>query len=58
MTDDDARLIARLGKLDTCAVSDALGGHMFNRVPVVADMIVNVVAKRPQSYKPLQVNNQ
>ncbi len=40
------------------AVSDALDGHMFNRVPVVADMIVNVVAKQPQSYRPLQVNNQ
>jgi CO/xanthine dehydrogenase Mo-binding subunit len=40
------------------AVSDALGGHLFNRVPVVADMIVNVAAKQPQSYKPLQVNNQ
>lgn len=40
------------------AVSEALGGHLFNRVPVVADMIINVVAKQPQSYKPLQVNNQ
>lgn len=40
------------------AVSEALGGHMFNRVPVVADMIVNVAAKQPQSYKPLQVNSQ
>lgn len=40
------------------AVSEALGGHMFNRVPVVADMIVNVAAKQPQSYKPMQVNNQ
>ncbi|MBT5458666.1 MAG: hypothetical protein HOK82_18865, partial [Rhodospirillaceae bacterium] len=40
------------------AVSEALGGHMFNRVPVVADMIVNVASKQPQSYKPMQVNNQ
>jgi CO/xanthine dehydrogenase Mo-binding subunit len=40
------------------AVSDALGGHMFNRVPVVADMIVNVVAKQPQSHKPLQTNTE
>ena len=40
------------------AVSDALGGHMFNRVPVVADMIVNVLAKQPQSHKPLQINTQ
>lgn len=39
-----------------CAISDALGGHYFNRTPVMADMIVNAVAKRPQSHKPLQVN--
>lgn len=40
------------------AVSDALGGHLFNRVPVVADMIINVVSKKPQSHKPLQTNCQ
>jgi CO/xanthine dehydrogenase Mo-binding subunit len=40
------------------AISDALGGHMFNRTPVVADMIINVAAGRPQSHKPLQVNTQ
>ena len=40
------------------AVSDALGGHLFNRVPVVPDMIVNAASKRPQSYKPLQTNCQ
>jgi xanthine dehydrogenase molybdenum-binding subunit len=39
-----------------CAISDALGGHYFNRTPVVPDMIVNAVAQRPQSHKPLQVN--
>jgi CO/xanthine dehydrogenase Mo-binding subunit len=39
-----------------CAISDALGGHYFNRTPVMADMIVNAAAKRPQSHKPLQVN--
>jgi CO/xanthine dehydrogenase Mo-binding subunit len=39
-----------------CAISDALGGHYFNRTPVVADMIVNAVAGRPQSHTPLQVN--
>jgi CO/xanthine dehydrogenase Mo-binding subunit len=38
------------------AISDALGGHYFNRTPVVTDMIVNAVAGRPQSHKPLQVN--
>lgn len=40
------------------AVSEALGGHLFNRVPVVADMIINTLAEQPQSYKPLQVNSQ
>ncbi|MEE2746134.1 MAG: molybdopterin cofactor-binding domain-containing protein, partial [Pseudomonadota bacterium] len=40
------------------AVSDAMGGHLLNRVPVVADMIVNVMSKKQQSYKPLQTNCQ
>ena len=40
------------------AISDALGGHMFNRTPVVPDMIINAVAGRPQSHKPLAVNTQ
>jgi xanthine dehydrogenase molybdenum-binding subunit len=39
-----------------CAISDALGGHYFNRVPVTRDQIVNALAKRPQSHTPLQVN--
>jgi len=39
-----------------CAISDALGGHNFNRVPVTADMIVNAASGRPQSHKPLQTN--
>ncbi len=39
-----------------CAISDALGGHYFNRVPVTPDQIVNALAGRPQSHKPLQVN--
>ncbi len=38
-----------------CAISDALGGHVFNRTPVVPDMIINAVAGREQSHKPLQV---
>ncbi|MDP2139259.1 MAG: xanthine dehydrogenase family protein molybdopterin-binding subunit [Gammaproteobacteria bacterium] len=25
-----------------CAISNAMGGHLFNRVPVTADMIINV----------------
>jgi xanthine dehydrogenase molybdenum-binding subunit len=39
-----------------CAISDALGGHYFNRVPVTRDQIVNALAGKPQSHKPLQVN--
>jgi CO/xanthine dehydrogenase Mo-binding subunit len=38
------------------AVADALGGHYFNRMPVLPDMIVNAAAGREQSYKPLQVS--
>jgi len=41
-----------------CAVADAMGGHYFNRTPVMADMIVNAIAKRPQSYKALAANTQ
>jgi hypothetical protein len=29
---------------------------VFNRVPVMRDHIVNALANRPQSHKPLQVN--
>jgi hypothetical protein len=39
-----------------CAISDALGGHYFNRVPVTRDQIINALAGRPQSHKALQVN--
>ena len=39
-----------------CAISDALGGHYFNRTPVVPDMIINATAGRPQAHTPLQVN--
>ena len=39
-----------------CAISDALGGTYFHRIPVSADMIVNAVEGQPQSYKPLEVN--
>jgi CO/xanthine dehydrogenase Mo-binding subunit len=38
------------------AISDALGGHYFHRTPVVPDMIINALAKRPQSYRALQAN--
>ena len=39
-----------------CAISDALGGHIFNRVPVTADMIVNATSDGEQSQKPLSTN--
>jgi xanthine dehydrogenase molybdenum-binding subunit len=39
-----------------CAISDALGGHVFNRTPVRPDMILNAVAKRPQSHTPTQIH--
>ena len=39
-----------------CAISDALGGQTFKRTPVTTDMIVNAVAGRAQSHRPLQVN--
>ncbi|MBM88618.1 MAG: aldehyde oxidase [Gammaproteobacteria bacterium] len=39
-----------------CAISDALDGHNFNRVPVTADMIVNASSGQKQSQKPLSTN--
>jgi xanthine dehydrogenase molybdenum-binding subunit len=41
-----------------CAISDAMGGHVFNRTPVKPDMIVNHLAGHAQAHKPLQVNTQ
>ncbi len=41
-----------------CAIADAMGGVYFNKTPVVADMILNAIAKRPQSYKALAANTQ
>jgi CO/xanthine dehydrogenase Mo-binding subunit len=38
------------------AIADALGGHYFNRTPVLPDMIVNAAAGRAQSHKALQVS--
>lgn len=39
-----------------CAISDALGGHTFNRVPVAIDMIIDAIASRPPPHRPLQVH--
>jgi CO/xanthine dehydrogenase Mo-binding subunit len=41
-----------------CAISEALGGHTFNRNPVVPDMIVNAATGRTAPHGPLQVNTQ
>ena len=39
-----------------CAISNALGGHIFKRTPVVPDMIVNHVSGREPSHRPLQIH--
>jgi CO/xanthine dehydrogenase Mo-binding subunit len=41
-----------------CAISDALGGHYFNRTPVSTDMIISAAAGLPQSQRPLQVHTE
>ena len=41
----------------TTAISDAMGGHLFNRTPVSTDMILNALSGRQQAHKPLQVNS-
>ena len=41
-----------------CAISDAMGGHVFNRTPVLPDMIVNHYAGRAQPRKALSINTQ
>ena len=38
------------------AISDALGGHYFNRTPVMTDQILNAAAGRPQSHKAMAIN--
>jgi CO/xanthine dehydrogenase Mo-binding subunit len=41
-----------------CAISDAVGGHVFNRIPVLPDMILNHVSGRAPSHGPMQTNCQ
>lgn len=41
-----------------CALSDAMGGHVFNRTPIMPDMIINALAGKEQSFKPLQLHTQ
>ncbi len=40
----------------TGAIADALDGHLFNRAPVTADMILNHVAQREYGFKPGELN--
>jgi CO/xanthine dehydrogenase Mo-binding subunit len=40
----------------TSAICDALGGVLFNRTPITLDLILNTLAGRPQSIRPLQLN--
>jgi CO/xanthine dehydrogenase Mo-binding subunit len=51
-------LLGCAGAALLCALSEAIGGHVFNRTPVVPDMILNQLAGRPQSHGALQVNCQ
>lgn len=39
-----------------CAISDALGGRTFNRVPVAIDMIIDALAGREPPHRPLQAH--
>ncbi|MEM8766287.1 MAG: xanthine dehydrogenase family protein molybdopterin-binding subunit [Pseudomonadota bacterium] len=40
-----------------CALSSALGGHLFNRTPVTPDLIVNHVSGQGQSFDPMAINS-
>jgi CO/xanthine dehydrogenase Mo-binding subunit len=51
-------LLGCAGAAVLCAISEAIGGHVFNRTPVVPDMILNHLASRPPAHGPLQVNCQ
>ncbi len=39
-----------------CAISNAMGGHYFNRSPITPDMIVNAASGRAQSHGKRQTN--
>jgi len=39
-----------------CAISDALGGYIFNRTPIRPDMIISAIAKLPPAHGPLQIH--
>ena len=39
-----------------CAISNAMGGHLFNRVPVTTDMIINVAKGDVAATRTLKTN--
>ena len=39
-----------------CAISNAMDGHLFNRVPVTPDMIINVAAGNAAAAQTLMTN--
>lgn len=41
-----------------CAISNALGGHLFNRVPVTTDMIINVAKGDVAAARTLKTNTE
>lgn len=51
-------LLGCAGAAVLCAISEAVGGHVFNRTPIVPDMILNQLAGRAHAHGPLQVNSQ
>jgi CO/xanthine dehydrogenase Mo-binding subunit len=51
-------LLGCAGAAVLCAISGALDGHVFNRTPVLPDMILNHLTGRPPAHGPLQVNCQ
>jgi xanthine dehydrogenase molybdenum-binding subunit len=51
-------LLGCAGAAVLCAISEALGGHLFLRTPVHTDMIVNAALGLPQSHDPLAVHTQ
>ena len=51
-------LLGCAGAAVLCAISEALGGHLFLRTPVHPDMILNAHLGRDQSQAPLAVHVQ
>ena len=51
-------LLGCAGAAVLCAISEALGGHLFLRTPVHLDMILNAHLGRDQSHAPLAVHVQ